>query len=554
MVVNLIVRGINNMQSVSPDQKYIPLVPVLSILAALIPIYFCFTIYTGGDPVENTIFVRGLTSNGLENAMICSISITAPIILEYLLDSTVTRARGHSFRVVRTCGLLIPNIIIIAGVHDPAIQMYIPLFIGRLILNLYYGFIDWKDTPAEYICVRTYVDTFLLLGYTLINDRFFRKELQFAQNTLEVKRAFVNYISHEMRTPLNTIFLGLKLLQDDLILNDDPPSRIEIAQHGGVILQFADEAMTSAIFSTIKIEAFTTPSMTTTMAAFSIASGDTKFPYDTNNNTTSNSVHTSNSGGNLIMSSKTPVKTPKRMLSKKFSRMSFYVPEEKETKQVEEMLKIEVIDTGAVSDRTKVEDPLESSKATPTLPLNIADSHQSIPYQFTAPPSSPPLIRSSRPICFASESLEPAPFHSANKQLKEPFRIISTTTKLLSYQCSQTESLSYVPFSETEKKTPMLAFSSNNSSLNSTTDNTKAPPVVTVPPVTFLKQVATASQMQLQRVYPSVVTQMSFMSPRRGGVGVGVGVDVDVDVGVGVGVGVGIQLVSSHSPMSPFGN
>ena len=38
----------------------------------------------------------------------------------------------------------------------------------------------------------------------------------------------MNYISHEMRTPLNTVVLGLKLLKDDFIQHGDTQERIEI--------------------------------------------------------------------------------------------------------------------------------------------------------------------------------------------------------------------------------------------------------------------------------------------------------------------------------------
>ena len=43
-----------------------------------------------------------------------------------------------------------------------------------------------------------------------------------------MKRNFVNYISHEMRTPLNTVFMGIKLLQDDFILNNESQERLDV--------------------------------------------------------------------------------------------------------------------------------------------------------------------------------------------------------------------------------------------------------------------------------------------------------------------------------------
>jgi signal transduction histidine kinase len=46
-------------------------------------------------------------------------------------------------------------------------------------------------------------------------DFFVRKEFHSKKNLLESKRQFVRFVSHEVRTPLNTVCMGLSLLQDD---------------------------------------------------------------------------------------------------------------------------------------------------------------------------------------------------------------------------------------------------------------------------------------------------------------------------------------------------
>ncbi|CAB9501555.1 sensor kinase/phosphatase LuxQ [Seminavis robusta] len=51
----------------------------------------------------------------------------------------------------------------------------------------------------------------LFLGY----DYFVRREFHDKKKLLEAKRQFVRYVSHEVRTPLNTVCLGLTLLQHD---------------------------------------------------------------------------------------------------------------------------------------------------------------------------------------------------------------------------------------------------------------------------------------------------------------------------------------------------
>jgi signal transduction histidine kinase len=53
--------------------------------------------------------------------------------------------------------------------------------------------------------------TFLFFLY----DFCVRKEFHNNRNLFEAKRQFVRYVSHEVRTPLNTVCMGLTLLQDD---------------------------------------------------------------------------------------------------------------------------------------------------------------------------------------------------------------------------------------------------------------------------------------------------------------------------------------------------
>lgn len=52
----------------------------------------------------------------------------------------------------------------------------------------------------------------LFFGY----DFFVRKEFHNKRRSLEAKRRFVRFVSHEVRTPLNTVCMGLTLLQHDL--------------------------------------------------------------------------------------------------------------------------------------------------------------------------------------------------------------------------------------------------------------------------------------------------------------------------------------------------
>ena len=53
----------------------------------------------------------------------------------------------------------------------------------------------------------------LFFGY----DFFVKKEFDSHQNLLQAKRQFVRFVSHEVRTPLNTVCMGLTLLQHDFV-------------------------------------------------------------------------------------------------------------------------------------------------------------------------------------------------------------------------------------------------------------------------------------------------------------------------------------------------
>ena len=59
----------------------------------------------------------------------------------------------------------------------------------------------------------------LISGLFYIFDSYVRKEFDANNELLESKRRFVRFVSHEVRTPLNTVCMGLTLLQEDLQVN-----------------------------------------------------------------------------------------------------------------------------------------------------------------------------------------------------------------------------------------------------------------------------------------------------------------------------------------------
>jgi signal transduction histidine kinase/CheY-like chemotaxis protein len=53
-----------------------------------------------------------------------------------------------------------------------------------------------------------------------VYDTYMRKEINHQQEAADGKRKFVRFISHEVRTPLNTVTMGLRLLTDELKILD----------------------------------------------------------------------------------------------------------------------------------------------------------------------------------------------------------------------------------------------------------------------------------------------------------------------------------------------
>lgn len=57
----------------------------------------------------------------------------------------------------------------------------------------------------------------------LLYDRFVRQEFNAKRELLEVKREFVRFVSHEVRTPLNSVCMGLALMEQEIAANADTP-------------------------------------------------------------------------------------------------------------------------------------------------------------------------------------------------------------------------------------------------------------------------------------------------------------------------------------------
>ena len=60
---------------------------------------------------------------------------------------------------------------------------------------------------------------FFVSALFFLYDRCVRKEFNARKELLEAKRKFVRFVSHEVRTPLNSVAMGLKLMQDEMKKN-----------------------------------------------------------------------------------------------------------------------------------------------------------------------------------------------------------------------------------------------------------------------------------------------------------------------------------------------
>jgi len=80
--------------------------------------------------------------------------------------------------------------------------------------DAYFG-AEKTQTPAQAsvgsVCI-ILLTTLLFFGY----DFLVRKEFQSKRELLEAKRHFVRYVSHEVRTPLNSVCVGLTLIQEEI--------------------------------------------------------------------------------------------------------------------------------------------------------------------------------------------------------------------------------------------------------------------------------------------------------------------------------------------------
>ena len=71
------------------------------------------------------------------------------------------------------------------------------------------------------LCVQTYSFLFFSISSWVRYGRITRAEATQAMISLNMKRLFVCYVSHEIRTPRNTVLMGLQVLKRESIQRND---------------------------------------------------------------------------------------------------------------------------------------------------------------------------------------------------------------------------------------------------------------------------------------------------------------------------------------------
>ena len=64
----------------------------------------------------------------------------------------------------------------------------------------------------------------------ILYDFYVRREFTERRQLLEAKRRFIRYVSHEVRTPLNAVIMGLNIFESELQSDESHPERLGLLQ------------------------------------------------------------------------------------------------------------------------------------------------------------------------------------------------------------------------------------------------------------------------------------------------------------------------------------
>jgi len=90
------------------------------------------------------------------------------------------------------------------------------LFIGTSISDALTDSSDWLSSSEANLVSYVALQFFFAVPATILPGRFARSDRFLAEKLLEQKRAYVRYVSHEIRSPLNVVSAGLELITQDM--------------------------------------------------------------------------------------------------------------------------------------------------------------------------------------------------------------------------------------------------------------------------------------------------------------------------------------------------
>lgn len=85
-----------------------------------------------------------------------------------------------------------------------------------LIGQKFYNISTWTKSTEEYIVFIYLTNSFFIIILSILQGRFSRSAQMHAQDIIALKRTFVRYISHEIRSPIGVLHAGLELLSKDV--------------------------------------------------------------------------------------------------------------------------------------------------------------------------------------------------------------------------------------------------------------------------------------------------------------------------------------------------
>ena len=102
------------------------------------------------------------------------------------------------------------------------VNYYMDIYATQEFVSDFGRLMGADDTNGFPISIMVCIGTVLVMVFTSLlfvgYDYYVRKEFSAKNQLLEAKRRFVRFVSHEVRTPLNTVCMGLTLLENDLAL------------------------------------------------------------------------------------------------------------------------------------------------------------------------------------------------------------------------------------------------------------------------------------------------------------------------------------------------